>query len=185
MSRELRSYSLVGWKIILRGSDPDFNMQRSYRNLGTPQEGWNVKFTSETEFEADLVRTRTNTSGLLLRGSYRWVPNMHTRDGVLELRIEEGLERSASEYGRVLSLTLKADDPLATSSWGPIYALFDPEQFPSPSALREYAIMQQTVQPIYNESRYMDSRSTRTTPAPGLWTTGLAPETAAFVREIA
>jgi hypothetical protein len=182
-----RSYDLSGWRLLLRGSDPDFNLQRSYRNLDNPFMGWNVRFLSSTAFEAEWVQSDASGDRVVnvVRGRYRWVPNAHTRNGALELLVEEGLPLSASDYGRVLALTINGDDPLATSSWGPIYALFDPARFPSPGALYEHAMMQQTIRPRYNEDRYVSSTGAFTTPAPGLWTVGVAPETATHLAQLA
>lgn len=190
-----------GYSLRIRGSDPDFNLQRSYRNLDNPFEGWDVRFVSPSRFEAALVRAeRAEPAGGVgsptvgperaigyVSGSYRWVPTTHTRSGSLELLLSrEEAPGSASDYGRAFVLTISGDDPLATSSWGPVYAWFDPDAFPSPGALAERAMLQQTLRPRYNESMYL-SRTVvggvvRGTPTPGLWTVGAAPETAAFVR---
>jgi len=186
-----RAYDLTGWRLRLRGSDPDFNMQRSYRNLDNPFVGWNVRFLSSTQFEAQWVQYNLSDAKEpprlvnVVRGRYRWVPTTHTRSGSLELVVEEGLPASASQYGRVLALTISGDDPLATSSWGPLYAQFDPARFPSPGALFEQALMQQSMMPVYNDSRYISGDGKTSTPAPGLWTVGFAPETARFVDSLA
>jgi len=185
-----RAYDLSGWRLYLRGSDPDFNLQRSYRNLDNPFVGWNVRFLSSTMFEAAWVqadRARPSSPDRVVNvvlGRYRWVPSAHVRSGSLELIVEEGIPSSASDYGRVLAMTISGDDPLATSSWGPIYALFDPATFPSPGQQMEQTLMAQTLQPRYNENRYVNRTSSASTPAPGLWTVGVAPETAAFVRSL-
>jgi len=182
-----RSYDLTGWRLILRGTDPDFNMQRSYRNLDNPFQGWNVRFISSTVFEAAWIRTDDAQSDIVIHyvsGVYRWVPNRHTRNGSLELIVHEGLGTSASEYGRVLAMTINGDDPVATSSWGPIYALFDPARFPSPGSLLEIATLEQTLRPQYNQDLYVDATRKKATPATNLWTVGATTETLDFVQSL-
>jgi len=183
-----RSYDLSGYRLTLRGSDPDFNFQRSYRNLDNPLEGWNVKFISSERFEAAWVRS-TGAGGAMrqvgyVTGTYRWVPDRHTRWGSLTMTVTDLQDESASDFGAVLSMTINGDDPLATSSWGPLYASFEPSAFPSPGARAEHAQLTQTFLPVENQQRLLYRQTAATTPAPSLWSVGADLATVRFVQSL-